>query len=74
MDLFYQPPRWSNGGIKIYSEKPKVVGEKRVLVLIANMPTTNLMCTFVGSNLQLCTIILTSNRSYLRFAMAYGKT
>jgi hypothetical protein len=74
MNLFYQPQGWGNGGIKIYSEGPKVVGERRVLVLIANMPTIKLVRTFVGSNPQLYITMLTSNYLYLRFAMAYGKT
>jgi hypothetical protein len=74
MDLFYQPREQNNGGIKIYSERPKVVGEKRVIVSIANKPATKLVCTFMGSNLQLYTIMLTSKYPYLRFAMAYGKT
>lgn len=30
VDLFYRPRGWSNGGIKFYSERPKVVGEKGV--------------------------------------------
>ena len=50
-----------------------VVGEKLVLVLITNLSIIKLVSTFVGSNPQLCAVMLTSKYPFLRFATAYGK-